>query len=152
MLQPLHQQLKESLVSVLKALTFITLTLPTLSIAGELIGDNDELPVTLQSLLENSGRENLIELMQLGSLNQAYISQTGAMNTVLLEQAGVNNTAEIIQLGTNNEVDLLQSGADNQASITQVGDGNLVELNQLGNADFSIEQIADDSVISITQY
>lgn len=121
--------------------------------ADELDINNDyELPVTLQTLLENSGRENLINLVQLGTLNQAKIMQMGSQNYAYLQQIGEGNQADVIQHGKNNQVELLQVGTENNASITQVGNDNLVNLNQLGHANFSIEQLADGAEITITQY
>lgn len=111
-----------------------------------------ELPITLQTLLESNGRNNFINLVQTGALNQAYLVQSGHNNSTQVAQVGLNNQANIMQYGDNNEVELLQVGVDNQADITQVGNDNLVQLNQLGSANFSIEQIADGAAITITQY
>lgn len=142
-------------VSVLKSASLIMLVIccGTNVKAGELdITNAYELPVTLQTLLENSGRENLIDLAQLGTLNQANIMQMGSNNYAYLQQIGESNQADIVQYGTSNQVELLQIGIENNASITQVGNDNLVNLNQLGHANFSIEQLADGAEITITQY
>ncbi|QYK03367.1 curlin [Shewanella sp. FJAT-53749] len=120
--------------------------------AEELIDGANGLPITLQTLLEGSGRENVINLFQLGTLNHANLSQSGAGNGTSLIQMGSSNHAEIIQYGEDNEVELLQAGINNFADITQVGNDNLVQINQLGSASFSIEQIADGAAITITQY
>jgi minor curlin subunit len=120
--------------------------------ATELNNQSTELPITLQTLLESTGRENVINLVQLGVLNHANLSQSGAGNGANLIQMGSNNHADIIQYGQDNEVELLQAGADNRANITQIGNDNLVQINQLGSASFSIEQIADGAAITITQY
>lgn len=118
----------------------------------ENINGTYELPVTLQTLLERSGRDNLIHLAQLGDMNQANLIQSGNENYAELLQVGLGNQADITQLGERNQIELDQIGNDNQAAIIQVGDNNLVQLNQLGSANFSIEQIADNASISITQY
>lgn len=121
--------------------------------ANELQADPiSELPITLQVLLEQSGRDNAIGLVQLGYSNHADVLQSGHDNTNATVQFGVENQASVHQYGSGNEVQLLQVGWANQANITQVGDGNLVKLNQLGSANFSIEQIADNAAITITQY
>ncbi|MCE9685730.1 curlin [Shewanella sp. AS16] len=111
-----------------------------------------ELPVTLQTLLESSGRDNLIDLVQLGSFNHATLMQSGNDNSTSVLQTGSNNQADVAQYGGNNRVALHQAGIRNQAAITQIGNDNLVQLNQLGSASFSIEQIADGAEITITQY
>lgn len=141
-------------MSVFKTLGIITaLVLYSVgSFAAESEFESNELPITLQTLLESSGRSNIINLVQAGVLNQATLSQMGEGNITELLQIGSNNQAEIIQLGQDNEVELLQSGANNQAFITQIGDDNLVQINQLGSASFSIEQIADGAAMTITQY
>lgn len=112
----------------------------------------NELPVTLQALLERSGRDNLITLVQQGTLNQGLLFQSGSNNSAEVTQIGNENDALITQIGSNNEVQLLQVGSQNKASITQIGNDNLVQLNQLGSGNFSIQQIADGAAISITQY
>lgn len=141
-------------MSVFKTMgTLICLMLYSItSSADDIELATSELPITLQTLLESSGRSNVIGLVQAGVLNQATLSQTGASNMIDLIQVGNNNQAEVIQLGQDNEVELLQLGADNQAFITQIGDDNLVQINQLGSASFSIEQIADGAAMTITQY
>lgn len=115
------------------------------------LGSN-ELPITLQTLLESAGRDNLIDLMQQGDANQAFILQNGSDNAAYLTQLGDSNEVNIQQFGSENQVELLQVGERNSASITQIGQGNQVQLNQLGNASFSIQQIADGAAIAITQY
>lgn len=112
----------------------------------------NELPVTLQALLERSGRDNLIELVQQGTANQGLLFQSGSDNKADVTQVGNDNDALITQIGSNNEVQLLQVGSQNTASVTQIGNDNLVQLNQLGSGNFSIQQIADGAAISITQY
>lgn len=141
-------------MSVLKTIgVLITLTIFSApNQAAELNDGTNELPITLQTLLESSGRENVINLVQLGSLNHANLSQSGAGNGTNLIQMGHGNHADIVQYGKDNEVELLQAGANNFADITQVGNDNLVQINQLGSANFSIEQIADGAAITITQY
>ncbi|GGI67043.1 curlin [Shewanella hanedai] len=135
-------------------LLFITLCFSTWVLADDDLDTSStyELPVTLQSLLESNGRENLVNLVQLGNLNTAHIIQLGSHNYTDLLQLGDNNEADVAQYGKNNQVELIQVGDDNQASITQVGNNNQVNLNQLGSANFSIEQIADGAEITITQY
>ncbi|MFT5704897.1 MAG: minor curlin subunit [Shewanella sp.] len=135
-------------------LLFITLCFSTSVLADDELdtSSTDELPVTLQALLENNGRENLVNLVQLGNLNTASVMQIGNNNYVDMLQEGDNNQADVAQYGQNNQVEMIQVGGDNQASITQVGSNNLVNLNQLGSANFSIEQIADGAEITITQY
>ncbi len=141
-------------MSVLKTVgVIIALSLYSTSSLGnesELV--TNELPITLQTLLESSGRDNLINLVQVGVLNQANLSQSGEGNITDIIQIGNSNQAEILQFGQDNEVELLQAGVDNQAYITQIGDENSVQINQLGSASFSIEQIADGAAITITQY
>ncbi len=123
------------------------------SYANELLANRvSELPITLQVLLEQGGRDNAIGLIQLGYHNQAEMLQSGHDNTNATLQVGVENQASVHQYGSGNEVEILQVGWANQAEITQVGNGNLVQLNQLGSANFSIEQIADNAAITITQY
>lgn len=114
--------------------------------------DVSELPVTLQALIERSGRDNLIDLVQQGTANQGIVFQSGNDNSAYVTQAGNDNVSLVTQIGTNNEVQLLQVGTQNMASITQIGNDNLVQLNQLGSGNFSIQQIADGAAISITQY
>ncbi|WP_443019908.1 curlin [Shewanella sp. OMA3-2] len=111
-----------------------------------------DVPITLQTLLENNGRSNMINIIQQGMLNQASILQAGELNQASILQLGESNLAYIAQYGVNNEVELLQAGENNNASITQTGNDNRVQLNQLGSANFSIEQIADGAAITITQY
>lgn len=111
-----------------------------------------DLPITLQALLENNGRGNMINIIQQGMLNQASVLQTGELNQTSILQLGKGNQAYIAQFGVNNEVELLQAGEHNNASVTQTGNDNRVQLNQLGSANFSIEQIADGAAITITQY
>lgn len=120
--------------------------------AADLFDGANELPITLQTLLESSGRENVVNLVQLGVLNHADLSQSGTGNGTNLVQIGNDNYAEVIQYGQDNEVELLQAGANNFADVTQIGNDNLVQINQLGSASFSIEQIADGAAITITQY
>lgn len=116
------------------------------------LGNQSTLPITLQTLLENSGRGHMVDVIQQGALNQLNIAQIGEQNWAYIMQVGEGNTADILQLGSNNEVELLQAGENNNASVIQVGDDNRVQLNQLGSANFSIEQIADGAAITITQY
>jgi minor curlin subunit len=111
-----------------------------------------ELPVTLQGLLESHGRDNLVNLFQHGNFNQATLNQTGIENNAYLTQLGIGNQASVIQIGSNNELELLQQGDNNRADVTQIGNDNLIQINQLGSANFSIEQIADNAAITITQY
>lgn len=120
--------------------------------ATELENGFNTLPITLQTLLESTGRENVVNLTQLGVLNHTYLSQAGEGNVTNLLQMGSSNKAQIMQYGQDNDVELMQTGVDNQANITQIGNDNLVHLNQLGSASFSIEQIADGAAITITQY
>lgn len=111
-----------------------------------------ELSLSLQALLERSGRDNLIELVQQGNANNGYVIQAGRDNDAYITQQGELNQVFVAQAGSDNEVKLLQSGGKNSASITQIGEANLVELNQTGSHSFSILQIADNAAISITQY
>ncbi len=115
-------------------------------------GESQSLPVTLQTLLESNGRDNLIELFQIGVQNQVIATQAGEHNQLMLTQLGVGNEATVTQLGFNNEVELLQAGNHNSAEVTQIGDNNLVQLSQLGSANFSIQQIGDGASIAVTQY
>ncbi|GIU03692.1 curlin [Shewanella sp. c952] len=133
-------------------LTIALLMSSTSALATELNNQSTELPITLQTMLESTGRENIINLVQLGALNNTNLSQSGAGNTASLVQIGSSNHAEITQVGEDNEVELLQAGTENHANITQIGNDNLVQMNQLGSASFSIEQIADGAAITITQY
>ena len=111
-----------------------------------------DLPITLQTLLENNNRGDMINIIQLGMLNQASILQDGELNHASVLQLGDNNQAHIAQYGVNNEIELLQAGEQNNASIIQTGNDNQAQLSQLGSASFSIEQIADGAAITITQY
>jgi minor curlin subunit len=111
-----------------------------------------ELPITLQGLLESNGRDNLATLIQEGSFNQATLIQAGIENNAYLYQQGLGNEASVIQIGSNNELELLQQGDNNRADVTQIGNDNLIQINQLGSANFSIEQVADNAAITITQY
>jgi minor curlin subunit len=110
------------------------------------------LSITLQALLENNDRGDMINIIQQGMLNQASVIQAGELNQASILQLGEGNQAYIAQYGVNNEVELLQAGENNNASVTQTGNDNRVQLNQLGSANFSIEQIADGAAITITQY
>ncbi|MBB1269685.1 curlin [Shewanella sp. SR44-3] len=112
----------------------------------------NELPITLQGLLESNGRDNVVNLFQQGSFNQASISQIGIANNAYLIQQGEDNQASVNQVGSNNELELLQQGNYNRADVTQIGNDNLIQINQLGRANFAIEQIADNAAITITQY
>ena len=120
-------------------------------------GKNDplvdaDLPITLQALLENNNRGDMINIIQLGMLNQASILQDGELNHASVLQLGDNNQAHIAQYGVNNEIELLQAGEQNNASIIQTGNDNQAQLSQLGSANFSIEQIGDGAAITITEY
>ncbi|WP_349356701.1 curlin [Shewanella jiangmenensis] len=110
------------------------------------------LPVTLQTLLETHGRENLVELFQVGAQNQFSAEQAGSQNQLYAAQAGSGNEAKVIQVGVNNSVELRQVGRDNRATVAQIGDDNQVQLNQLGSANFTIHQIGDGASIAVTQY
>lgn len=118
----------------------------------ELENIHHEVSITLSSLVESSGRDNLIDLLQYGSFNQANLSQTGQNNNISLDQVGYKNESDINQLGYNNTVDIVQFGNSNHIQVTQVGNENLVQLNQFGDTSFSVEQIADNAIIRITQY
>ncbi|MCW3171829.1 curlin [Shewanella subflava] len=145
------------LISVTKTLC-ITLLLSSLALSAfAQEGKKDpfvdiDLPVTLQTLLENNNRGDMVNLIQLGMLNQASFLQDGEFNHASVLQLGDNNQAHIAQFGVNNEIELLQAGEKNTASIIQTGNDNRAQLNQLGSANFSIEQIADGAAITITQY
>lgn len=140
--------------ALIKSVVSFVLLMSTFDLYANDIRANQvsELPITLQVLLEQGGRDNAIGLMQLGYSNHAEMLQSGHDNTNATLQFGAENQANVHQYGSGNEVQLLQVGWSNQADITQVGDGNLVQLNQLGSANFSIEQIADNAAITITQY
>lgn len=140
-----------------KSIVFSLLTILSLTSYAEDIDINHapssaEVSITLSSLVEASGRENLIDLLQHGSYNQAYLNQSGSNNNINLNQIGYNNESQIDQFGYNNSVDINQLGNSNTIEITQIGNENLVQLNQFGETSFSVEQIADNATIIITQY
>ncbi|WP_371316293.1 curlin [Shewanella sp. NIFS-20-20] len=108
--------------------------------------------LTLQAVLENSGRDNAIRLIQSGELNQATMVQLGVSNESDILQSGNNNQANSTQVGSGNLIKISQRGDDNLANISQIGQNNLVQLNQSNGTSFAIQQIGDGAAISITQY
>ncbi|QYJ74709.1 curlin [Shewanella sp. FJAT-52076] len=116
------------------------------------VGDEMSLSVPLQTLLESSGRDNLIDLFQMGEQNEAMVAQLGDFNNLIVTQIGVSNQTLVFQQGSDNEVDLFQAGYHNSAEVTQIGDNNLVQIKQLGSANFSIQQLGNGASIAVTQY
>lgn len=57
--------------------------------------DVSELPITLQALIERSGRDNLIDLVQQGTANQAIVIQSGSDNSAYATQAGKIGRAHV---------------------------------------------------------
>lgn len=109
------------------------------------------LPVTLETLLESSGRANILVVLQQGDLNQLSAVQFGDSG-LQSTQHGDENNALVLQAGNHNSVLLDQQGNRNNANIEQYGEGSSIQLFQYGEANFSIQQLASSENITVTQY
>ncbi|MBM7073951.1 curlin [Shewanella sp. 202IG2-18] len=114
--------------------------------------DDVAISLSLESLLINANRENLISLLQSGSNNEAALLQIGSNNIIDVIQLGHNNLAVVNQYGNGNEVELNQLGDNNVDVITQIGNDNLVQIDSLGNTGFIIQQNSDNAVLRISQF
>lgn len=139
--------------TLIKGLGYFTLVnIFTPCFANNINQDSPSMTIPLQVLLESRGRNNMIQLMQIGNDNNTNIAQQGNNHDANVVQMGIKNNAQIKQFGANNQVISNQVGIKNEAEITQVGDDNLIMLNQMGSHQFSIMQYADGGTIIITQY
>lgn len=106
----------------------------------------------LAALLERQQLANLAQIQQQGQHNQLSLQQQQDNNVALIWQFGLDNEADLSQTGQGNTLILRQQGDANLANIFQRGNHNFLQLEQQGHTSFSIEQIGDGGVVSVTQY
>ncbi len=98
-----------------------------------------------------SGEGSFAEIIQTGSLNQAYIRQDGKVNSASVTQSDTNNYASLVQIGTNS-ANVDQKGAYNYALTKQDGSLNFIELKQSDGANvFSGTQIGENNKMTVFQ-
>ena len=98
-----------------------------------------------------SGGGSFAEIIQTGSINQAYIRQEGKVNNASVTQSDTNNYASLVQIGTNS-ANVDQKGAYNHALTHQDGSLNTIELKQSDGANvFSGTQIGENNKMTVFQ-
>ena len=98
-----------------------------------------------------SGGGSFAEIIQVGSLNQAYIRQDGKVNSASVTQSDTNNYANLVQGGTNS-ANVEQKGSNNYALTNQDGSLNFIELKQSDGANvFSGTQIGENNKMTVFQ-
>lgn len=108
--------------------------------------------LALQAMLERKDMTSILVINQHGVANNGTISQAGYANTLSLLQIGIANDAEIEQNGTGNKISVQQLGDENRLQLLQHGTDNQIDITQHGNTSFSIEQIGQGEILSVTQY
>jgi hypothetical protein len=118
-----------------------------ISLASDLAADffNPAIPVTEALILQSNGNANMAiidqtgstvgggnysEILQTGSLNQAFTVQIGDSNRIRIDQTGGANYANVTQNGSGNSLDLAQTG-DANLTASQIGNYNSIVVNQI---------------------
>lgn len=76
--------------------------------------------------------ENVSDIVQDGTNNEAAVGQTGYKNISIIDQAGKENRATHVQNGYKNVADTLQDGEKNSSEVTQNGAKNDALVTQIG--------------------
>ena len=97
-------------------------------------GNKGEITQTMDPTALSDGG-SFAEIIQTGSVNQAYIRQEGKVNNASVTQSDTNNYASLAQIGTNN-ANVEQKGSNNHALTMQDGSLNSIELKQSDGANF----------------